>query len=373
MKIPVLYQIEKSIRGVKNKVFRKKKKAPFRDVEAHRAILRKYKYIHVMNNGIHSIGILRFIQKYFDNDEHAFIFPVFRTETQEKLADTEHVYHFYLTEIPWDTVDKVIFQGLFTPSHIEYLYAHAEVLKKCYWFIWGGDLYREDTPEEAFVKKNFAGILTSFDYEVYKEKFGENKCFDVTYPHDVVEGMLHDSEEPSPEKPVRVLVNNSADETTLEMLDILSRYKEENIEVHTILSYVSANQKDMRLDIMYKGFTTFGLKFKPLMEFMSKEDYANFLNTMDIYISNQNRQQGNGNAAFLCSLGKKIFTKADTSVNIKYNSIGIRYFDTYSIPELTFEEFCHYDEEVKNETVKRLKYRMLESTKAKQWHDFFVS
>ena len=38
--------------------------------------IKKYKYIHIMNNGLHSVTILEFIQKHFDNKEHCFIFPL---------------------------------------------------------------------------------------------------------------------------------------------------------------------------------------------------------------------------------------------------------------------------------------------------------
>lgn len=170
---------------------------------------------------------------------------------------------------------------------------------------------------------------------------------------------------------IDILVNNSGDETTLEMLDILAKFKNENINIRTILSYKSANQSDVRLEIMDKGYTIFGNKFKPEIHFMSRENYANFLANIDIYISNQNRQQGNGNATFICSLGGKIFTKSDTSVYKKYNSIGIKYFDTYSIPSLSFQDFVHYDHRTKLDTIEKLTLRMDDENKKCQWRDFF--
>ena len=168
-----------------------------------------------------------------------------------------------------------------------------------------------------------------------------------------------------------IQINNSADVTTLEMLDILSKYKDENIKISTILSYVSAGQKDFSLKIMKKGYEIFGSKFNPIIEFMPKEEYANYLATVDIYISNQDRQQGNGNATFIYSLGGKIFLKNNTTVFKKYNSIGIKIFDTCQIPDMSFEEFCYFDENEKQKGILLLKERMKDETKVKQWRDFF--
>ena len=55
------------------------------------------------------------------------------------------------------------------------------------------------------------------------------------------------------------MVNNSADFTTLEMFDILAKYKDEDIHVYTVLSYISKGQEDYRLKIMQKGYETFGV------------------------------------------------------------------------------------------------------------------
>ena len=371
MKIPVLYQLEKLF----NKKIKKTLKRKFDEYIIHHfrmIILRKYKYIHVMNNGIHSVGAIKFIQKYFNNSEHAFIFPILKDETKPKLAGMSRIYKYQLEDIPLKKIKKIVFHGLFTQPFIDFLYKHPKYLEKSYWFIWGGDLYnRVDTKASQYVKKNMKGILTSFDYDIYQDKYGDKKCYDVTYPHDITESMIKPKSR-SKKSLINIMINNSADETTLEMFDILAKFKNKNIRIYTILSYISENQKDPRLKIMKKGYETFGQKFIPIIDFMDKIEYANFLSTVDIYISNQNRQQGNGNASFICSLGGKVFTKSDTSVYKKYNSLGIRYFDTYDIPKLSFNEFIMYPDEVKKQTIEKLKYRMLDSTKVKQWKEFFL-
>ena len=125
------------------------------------------------------------------------------------------------------------------------------------------------------------------------------------------------------------------------------------------------------MQIIKKGYEIFGNKFHPLIDFIPKEEYVNHLASIDIYISNQNRQQGNGNATFIYSLGGKVFLKNDTSVYKKYNSIGIKIFDTYQIKDLSFQEFCGFNAEEKQKSISLLKERMKDETKERQWRTFF--
>ena len=329
---------------------------------------KEYKYFHILNNGLHSKPVLDFINKHFDNREHCFLISRVRDKNLEFL-DVSNVYQYPLACVPLDRAEKIVFHGLFTPTYIEFLYDNPEFLDKSYWFIWGGDLYTSDDKKSTYVKRNVKGILTAFDYEVYREKFGDKQLFDVTYPSRLPSAEALNAVKK--EKTVSILVNNSADETTLEMLDILSKFKDEDIKVYTILSYVSANQKDVRLYIMKKGYELFGDKFCPIIDYMPREEYTEFQNGLDIYISNQDRQQGNGNASYLLALGRKVYVKSDTSVYKRYQKEGITYFDTYTIPQLSFEEFVSYDEDVKRKSIDVMFKRAAEETKVKQWQSFF--
>lgn len=376
MKIYGLFQLEKAFnKSIKRPILRffEKKMNTFAIHRFRLLTLKKFKYIHVMNNGIHSIATIKFIQKHFNNNDHAFIFPILKDETKPKLVGLPNVFKYSIEDIPLDYVNKIIFHGLFTIPFIQFLYKNPKFLEKSYWFIWGGDLYNaKDTKESSFVKKKFAGILTTFDYDKYKSLFGENKCFDVSYGHDPVE-LSATRQVKRKSSPVSILINNCADESTIEMLDILKKFKNYNIKIYTILSYITVNQKDPRLNIMKKGYETFGNKFVPILDYMDKPTYIKFLSTIDIYISNQDRQQGNGNASVICSLGGKVFTKSESSVYKKYNSLGIKYFNTYDIQNLSFKQFVSYDDQIKNETMTKIKTRMADSTKVKQWNDFFLS
>lgn len=333
----------------------------------------RYKYVHLMNNGLHTKNIINFVNTNFNQDEHCFVFVAdMYPATKEKFKDIKNVFHCSIKNINFNKVSKIIIHGLFDLKLAKELYKNKKYLKKTYWFIWGGDLYYKsfDTKENIYVRKNLAGILTSFDNEVFRNKYNVNlPCYDVTYPHEIKEDMI--TQNLKQRDVVHIQINNSADSTTLEMLDILSKFKDENIKISTILSYITVGQRDFRIQIIKKGYEIFGNKFNPIIDFLPKEDYVNHLASVDIYISNQDRQQGNGNSTFIYSLGGKVFLKNNTSVYKKYNSIGINIFDTYTISNLNFEEFCSFDENEKQKSILILKERMKDETKIKQWRDFF--
>lgn len=332
-----------------------------------------YKYVHLMNSGIHSVSIIRFINKFFNNNEHCFIFPGLMLDLiKDDLSGVSNVFHCSIRNIDLKDVNKIIVHGLFDGSLIRQLYKYNKYLSKSYWFIWGGDLYSAPNDKKNnFIRKNFAGILTAFDKDVYESKYGNcNSYFDITYPHDLNESMLVSCDT---KDYIHIQINNSEDETTIEMLNILAKFKNEKIKISTILSYKTVGHKDIRDEIINLGYSIFQDKFNPILDFMPKDEYTNHLASVDIYISNQNRQQGNGNAAFLCSLGKKVYVKSDTSVYKKYESLGIKYYDTYTIKDLSFEEFCYLDINITKRSVELIKLRMHDHTKFEQWKRFFYA
>ena len=220
------------------------------------------------------------------------------------------------------------------------------------------------------MRKNVAGIITPFDKSIYELKLNCTKPhFDI--PYDV--SLLKYSKINKEKKDfTHILVNNCADSTTLEMLEILSKFKDENIKISTILSYIAAGQENCKEEIIKTGQDLFGNKFSAIEEFLPLEKYAEFLNGVDIYISNQNRQQGQGNASFLLSQGKKVYIKADTSVYKRYAELGIFYSDTNLIKNLDFKEFININSEIQEKTVEKLKQRQSIDFILKQWREFLL-
>ena len=144
----------------------------------------------------------------------------------------------------------------------------------------------------------------------------------------------------------QIQINNSCDKTTLDMLRVLAKFKDANIKVTTILSY---GQLDFKAPIIELGKNIFGDKFEYVENYMSPVGFANYLAQNDALILNQNRQQGVGNTVASLYLGNKVFIRKDVSTNRYFNEEGIKIYNSEDIENMTFAEFCRYDEKAANQ------------------------
>ena len=137
----------------------------------------------------------------------------------------------------------------------------------------------------------------------------------------------------------RILLGNSATETNQhkEALDMLSRFKNREIEIICPLSYGDTTYAS---NIISYGVQIFGNKFIPITKYMSTNEYCELLNSVDIAVFNHNRQQGTGNIEILAYLGKKIFLRSDTTTwNHYVERDHCNFFDTKNILYMSFNEF----------------------------------
>lgn len=152
------------------------------------------------------------------------------------------------------------------------------------------------------------------------------------------EAMLSILEKDKPANPTRILLGNSASPTNrhVDVIDELKKFKDQNIVVYAPLSY---GDKQYRDEIVEYGKTVLGSKFVPLLEFMDKAAYDEFLQTITIGIFNFNRQQGLGNVSLLMRYGAKVYVSRDNPVREDYLREGCVLFDVEGIPGMSFEEF----------------------------------
>lgn len=301
----------------------------------------KYKYVHIMYNDKFNKPFVDFLNKYFDSNEHMVL--CYRSSTDyvaRPFPEGKNVYEFIKLDglnLRAQNIEKIIFHSLFTKGCVDYLYENKELLNKSYWAIWGGDLYNAKRDEKNdFVRKNFKGYLTDFDEDFAVEKYSlvNNPfyCIHAIFPItlDMISSIKVESKDF-----VRVQINNSCDVSTLEMLDILSKFKGENIKVTTVLSYGKMQYKD---EIIKRGKEIFGGKFEYVENLMYPNDYAKHLAQNDILILNQNRQQGVGNTVASLAMGKKVFIRSEISTFKKLQEFNLNVFDTNKISQMNFEE-----------------------------------
>lgn len=313
--------------------------------------IKRYKYVHIMYNDKFNKPFVDFLNRNFNSGEHLVLCQkIFEDKEPTLFPVGENVYELEQIDkinLNAGNIDKIIFHGLFLESAVNKLFHEPDLLEKAYWIIWGGDLYNAQRDEKNdFVRKNFKkfGIETIPDMDFYRKQYNSDKEYiKVMYIYPLKKEMLDNSIR-KPGNTINIQVNNSADDSTLEMLDQLAKFKDKNIIVRTILSYGKLEFRDR---IIRKGNEIFGEKFEYLDTLLNPEEYSSFIAQNDIFILNQNRQQGLGNTLANVYLGNKVFIRSEVSTSRHLNDEGIRIFDTGMIGDMDFAEFINFPEAIK--------------------------
>jgi len=236
---------------------------------------------------------------------------------------------------------KIILHGLWCDHLVALLSFYSSLLKKCYWVIWGGDLYIRILRERGIrssiheffrriVIKRMGNFVSQVkgDYtltkEWYRAKGKWHDCF--VYPSNVYCGEPLANTEKEFGRSLNILLGNSADPSNnhFEALDLLLKFRHGNIKIFAPLSY---GNKDYANGVISKGKERFGAKFQPLTDFMAKQKYDEFLRGIDIAIFNHNRQQAFGNIVNLLGMGKKVYIRKEISTWNALSRLGVKIFD----------------------------------------------
>jgi hypothetical protein len=303
------------------------------------------KIVHCMYAEKFIEPFIGFLEKNFDANQHIFLIKKFQNyevvarhnikflNLNVSLFREFITYSLYLNK-----AQKIIIHGLFNPRLVFTLFLHPWLLKKCYWIMWGGDLYfhelrgrtfRSNIYESmrAYIIKRFGHLVTYIkgDYELankwYKTTGQYHDCF--MYQSNLYKQHIIQSKQNSH---INILVGNSANPTNNhdEIFKTLLQYKNEDIQIYCPLSY---GDHDYASQVAHRGEVLFGNKFTPLLDFMPFEKYLELLGKIDIAIFAQRRQQGLGNIITLLGLGKKVFVRSDVVQWQLFNEIGIKVFD----------------------------------------------
>jgi hypothetical protein len=281
------------------------------------------------------VPFIDFVDRYFGRKEHKYIFI---TSEKYKFGLTkEHNVEFLYTDYDIFTTvknymyqsDKIILHGLLRDKIDKLLLDNPKLFKKCYWIMWGGDFYFPELQSENR-KKVIANIkyfvnFTPGDFDYIKQHYGANgklfRCF--SYPSNIFHPI--ESEQKTNDT-VNILVGNSATSTNhhFEIFDILTKYKDENTQVYTPLTY---GDFQYGMKVMQQGYETFGSKFKPIIEHMEIQAYKSFLTTIDIAMFHHKRQQATGNTVQLLGMGAKVYMHPTSTLWSLFDELHIKVFD----------------------------------------------
>lgn len=306
--------------------------------------------VHFMHDDKFNADIARFFQKNFEPETHILLCRRIMNHPDIPFPAGSLVIEIedYSDLDAFDLADKkLVFHSLFDRMMIDFLYAHKTLLQNSSWMIWGGDMYESiDDKKALFVKRNFGNYLIGApgEKDYFIGKFGEvpGKFRHIKYNFIGYDTDLWDEckTQVKKKKYTLIQINHSCSFENLEMLDMLAKFKSENIRIRCILSY--GNRMDCKEEIKKKGDNIFGEKFEYFEQLFSKEDYFTKLAEVDVLVMNQNRQQGGQNIYIALYNGAKVFIRKDISTFKKFNQDFIVY-DTCTIPELDYHAFLHND------------------------------
>jgi len=307
----------------------------------------KNKIVHIIILDKFIPPFIDFINKHFDANEHLFVIlgkPRYKygltKEYPVMWIDKPLKFIPFLKEL--NQSKKIIIHGLWSEIFNIILLLQPWLFKKCYWIIWGGDLYslRENaSPQEKlrnYIKKSVTSKLKGVicyhnsEFEVAKKLANVNGEFleSFFYPSNLYKDIDVDLK-PKSEFTI-IQVGNSADPSNehVAVFEKLKKFKDENIKLVVPLSY---GDEDYTKEVVQVGYDIFGDKFYPLLEFMDFKKYLKLLSEIDIAIFNHDRQQAMGNITTLLGLGKKVYLRKDVITWNYLTEVGVKVFDVESI------------------------------------------
>lgn len=279
----------------------------------------------------------------FAADQHQFVLygdiePDLLAASADTLVYPKLLTNFWAMSRIMHQAEKVILHGLFS-NHLLYILAMQPwLLAKCYWVIWGGDLYcrvvepydwrwRKNEIIRRFVIKRLGHFLTYVpgDYELVRKWYGASGTYHecLMYPSNVFDELPVARKRTST---INIQIGNSADPGNrhFEIFEKLLPFRDGDIAIYAPLSY---GDRSYAQSVIAEGINLFGKKFHAKTEVVTVEEYREFLNKMDIAVFNHQRQQGMGNIITLLGLGKKIFLQRDITSWSVFKRYGLIVFD----------------------------------------------
>jgi dTDP-N-acetylfucosamine:lipid II N-acetylfucosaminyltransferase len=345
--------------------------------------------LHVASPSTFIGPFIKLIKEEFCEENHQFWllgaiekFPVEKSKMVFVYGSTfwDKVKAYVRLVLLLHSAKKVMLHGLFNVRLVLILALCPWLLSKCYWIIWGGDLYqysnanssikaRIKEPIRKFVLRRIGHLVTYIkgDVDLARKWYGAKGIYHecLMYLSNVVGPIIISAPAVKTEKNgLYILLGNSADPNNnhIEALEHLLPYKDQDIKIFVPLSYGDQVYAKM---VISQGSEWFGEKFVPLTEFMPFDCYLEFLKSLDIAIFNHQRQQAMGNTITLLGLGKTVYLRSDVSQWGLFEKEGIKVFDIEQF------ELVALDSQVMWGNVEKIKKRFSRENLMEQYCEIF--
>ena len=352
--------------------------------------------MHFIARDKFTTGYINFFKISMPEWEHHFFVSDNGFEIKPVNNENIYYYHDYKELSESDNVkllsncNKIIVSSLHFPSSLlTNVFANFE--QKIYVQFWGGDFYgfrfsnmpspihprailwwfRERYLRHRFIKKCAGTIsLITEDIEPLLKIFPNNaKHFTAQMPGDILE--YHDFDSlilsQKEETNYKILAGHSGFKHChhIEIFRDLMHLKDYNIEIISPLSYGAG--KRYSKSVIKSGHKIFGDKFKPIIDFIPKKNYVEFLASCDVAIFNNDRQAAMGNIWLLLRLGKKIYIRDNTSMFHYFKRIGACVFSVDELPNTDLKSLVYMPEEGRENNIKLAKEKFSGQSAREEW------
>lgn len=319
--------------------------------------------IHIIPDSNKSVieAFIEFINKYFDTNNH--IFYIYTDNKGLKADVSSHKNVCVFSSLKAKNViklanenDKIIIHYLkLSTIQMFITLFYPRIFNNIMWVAWGADLYqwkkaihgnifeRIKTLTKNYIAltfrkriKYFVGIFPP-DIDYFKNEINSNaQTFYASYVGGIDSTffqkqirVLSLEEKLARKECIKIQIGHSSSKILnhLDVLEKLSKFKNENIKLFIPLSY---GDKEYGDEVHKEAIKIFGDKAICIRDMMNKDDYMEFLSNIDIVIFNTTRQIGLGNLIPLLYMEKKIYIPKGSVMYDFYKNQGINicnYFD----------------------------------------------
>lgn len=335
--------------------------------------------IHIMANNNYTGTFYNMINKYnVENKRHLFIIYMSANETHvSPIKENKDVIFGNICSLKINTkkTKKIIVHGLLEKHIFEWLNKNPQYLKITYWSIWGSDLYKFSGSMYDKVRRNVKAIISYYDEEKYKERYGEKLCYKAYYLNPLAKYLetLRQRNIKEDKNEIVIQINQCATEYTLKALDTLAKFKDKNIRIWTPTSYKRLGENISAKEIEVYGKKIFGDKFSIQNTYLSPEKFAEKILQNDIMIVNLDNQGGIGNIAAGFFLGNKIYVNSHSTTYVTFQKSNKIFYDSNKINEISYEDFIKYSKIEKEQNYENIKKFFSEEYVATLWNEIFIS
>jgi hypothetical protein len=186
-------------------------------------------------------------------------------------------------------------------------------------------------------------VLAGEDAGVARELYGfSGPCHWGLYKNPLQREFLDRAlAEKTGKEKLAVQVNNCADSSVVQGLELLAPFAAQLREIRAIVSYGDLSLKDT---IIEAGRRLYGERFTAVTDYLSPENYARLIGNTDIAVMVQPRQQGLGNIYAFLYCGAKVYIRSDVSTWNSLTGMGFALFDSLTVDGQSFERFARMDE-----------------------------